>query len=65
MAAWSLRTASSSLADVGPQLLDGVELRRLARPLVGDLGEDLLLHLLDQDLEGDLADLLGVVGRRT
>ena len=51
-------------ADVGAQLVDGVELGRLARPLVGDVGEELLLHLLDEDLDGDVVTLVAAGDRR-
>ena len=43
-----------ALADVGAQLVDGVELAHLRDPLVGDVGQHLALGLLDQDLERDL-----------
>ena len=41
------------LLDVRPQLRDRVKLGRFGRPLVGDLGEDLLLHVFDEQFEGD------------
>ena len=44
--ACALRTRHA-VGEVGPQLGDRVELGGLRRPLVGGLGEDLLLHLLD------------------
>ena len=39
------------LGDVGAELVGGLELRGLRRPLVGHLGQDQLLHVLDQHLE--------------
>ena len=59
MAAWTRLTSPIRLRDVGPQLLDGVELRRLDGPLVGDLGQDLLLDVLDQHLEAARARRAG------
>src|SRR5207237_5087534 len=40
--------------DVFSEGVDGLELGRLAGPLVGDLGQHLLLDVLDEDLEGSI-----------
>ena len=44
--ACSLRTPRDARREVGPQLVDRVELGHLVGPLVGDLGEHLLLDVL-------------------
>ena len=51
------------LGDVGTQLLDGLELRRLGGEVVVEIGQDLFPHLLDLDLEDGLlaGQLLGAV----
>ncbi len=51
-------------ADVGAQLVDGLELARFVDPLVGELGQHLLLGLFDDDAElrvvaGELTETLG------
>jgi hypothetical protein len=50
-------------AQVGPQLLDGLELAGLVGPLVVDLGEHLLLHVLHEhpEVDGHLG-VLRIVG---
>ncbi len=57
--AWALRTTVPR-SRIDPQLVDGVELGDLGRPLVVDLGQHALLHLLDQHPELELALLVGV-----
>jgi hypothetical protein len=61
-----LGRALQALAQVGPELLQGVELAGLLGEVVVQLGQDLGLGLLDQDLEGDLAAgqlLAGLLGQ--
>ena len=48
--------------EIGLEFVDGVELRHLARPIVGDLGKDLFLHGLHEHAEVDLALVAGHLG---
>src|SRR3546814_6914758 len=50
-----LADAGHAVGEARPQLLDRLELGRRGGPLVGDLGQDLLLHLLHHYLERELA----------
>src|SRR3546814_19092822 len=55
-----LADAGHAFGEARPQLLDRLELGRRGGPLVGDLGQDLLLHLLHHYLERELALLVGI-----